>query len=186
MTDRRTLRTRQAILDSFLALLLTEGFERLAASDVIERANVGRSTFYDHFTGKEDLLRAVLSVPFSALAATVLPDASAEALAPTIAHFRDQRRLLRDLLAGQTRGLLVRSLTEAVEANLPPGAGTLPGGLVAAMIAESQLGLLLHWVIGRDAVGPEEIAAALVASARAAVVAVLRPAGVPGSAPAPS
>jgi AcrR family transcriptional regulator len=169
--DRRSARTRQACLDAFLELLLSEGYEAISVSDVIARADVGRSTFYDHYTGKEDLLRACLSVPFSTLADCLLPGASAAELTPRIAHFHQQRRLVRDLLSGQTRGMLVRCLAEMIEANLPKGDSPIPAGLAAAMLAESQLGLLWHWLSGRDAVAPERIAAALVASGRAAAIA---------------
>lgn len=169
--DRRSAKTRQACLDAFLELLLAEGYEAISVSDVILRADIGRSTFYDHYTGKEDLLRACLSVPFSALADCLLPGATAAGLTPTIAHFHQQRRLVRDLMSGPTRGLLVRSLAEMIEANLPKGdAVPIPAGLAAAMLAESQLGLLWHWLTGRDAVAPERIAAALLASGRAAAL----------------
>jgi AcrR family transcriptional regulator len=168
--DRRAARTRQACLDAFVELLLTEGYETISVSDVILRADVGRSTFYDHYTGKEDLLRACLSGPFSALAAAILPGAD---LTRTIAHFRDQRALVRALLSGPTHGLLVRCLAEMIEGNLTLSArAPLPATLVAAMLAESQLGLLLHWLTGRDAVKPEEVAAALTASSRAAAQAL--------------
>ena len=39
-----------------IALVLEKGFEAVTIKDIVERANVGRSTFYTHYTGKEDLL----------------------------------------------------------------------------------------------------------------------------------
>lgn len=165
--DRRITKTREACLNAFVSLLLTRGYEEISVSDVIAEADVGRSTFYDHYTGKEDLLRASLATPFAVLRAIVLPGADSAALAPTIAHFLDQRRTVRALLAGQTRTILVRALAEMIAPHLP--ALILPADLAAAQLAEGQLALLHHWLTGREAVKPERIADALVATTRASI-----------------
>src|SRR5258706_7745467 len=54
--DRRIQRTRQLLQDSLVALILENGYEAVTVQDVIDRANVGRSTFYTHFQDREDLL----------------------------------------------------------------------------------------------------------------------------------
>ena len=54
--DRRIQRTRQLLLDSLIKLILERGYETITVQDIIDRANVGRSTFYAHFQDKEDLL----------------------------------------------------------------------------------------------------------------------------------
>jgi AcrR family transcriptional regulator len=53
--DRRIQRTRQLLQDALIELILEKGFEAVTVQDVIDRANVGRSTFYAHFQDKEDL-----------------------------------------------------------------------------------------------------------------------------------
>jgi AcrR family transcriptional regulator len=55
-TDRRIQRTRQLLQESLIALILEKGYEAVTVQDVIDRANVGRSTFYAHFQDKEALL----------------------------------------------------------------------------------------------------------------------------------
>lgn len=54
--DRRVQRTRSMVLDAFLDLMIEKGYEAITVQDVIDRANIGRSTFYLHFTDKENLL----------------------------------------------------------------------------------------------------------------------------------
>jgi AcrR family transcriptional regulator len=54
--DRRIQRTRQLLHGSLMALIQEKGFEALSVQDIIDRANVGRATFYAHFDSKEDLL----------------------------------------------------------------------------------------------------------------------------------
>lgn len=54
--DRRVGRTKVALQQALFHLILEKGFESVSVQDITERANVGRSTFYAHFTSKADLL----------------------------------------------------------------------------------------------------------------------------------
>lgn len=54
--DRRTLRTRTALRDALISLLPKRGWDDVSVQEICEQANVGRSTFYMHFQGKEQLL----------------------------------------------------------------------------------------------------------------------------------
>jgi AcrR family transcriptional regulator len=58
MTDRRTARTQKALHGALMSLILRKGYEAVTVQDIIDEADVGRSTFYSHYTGKEDLLRS--------------------------------------------------------------------------------------------------------------------------------
>lgn len=53
--DRRIQRTRKALHEAQIELILEKGFDKVTVQDVIDRANVGRSTFYLHFKDIEDL-----------------------------------------------------------------------------------------------------------------------------------
>jgi AcrR family transcriptional regulator len=55
-TDRRVQRTRQIIRDALVALMLEKSYEKITVQDIIDRANVGRATFYNHYQDKDDLL----------------------------------------------------------------------------------------------------------------------------------
>jgi AcrR family transcriptional regulator len=54
--DRRVERTRQLLRDALVSLILEKGYQKITVQDIIDRANVGRSTFYSHYQDKEDLL----------------------------------------------------------------------------------------------------------------------------------
>ena len=54
-SDRRIQRTRKVLHEALVALILEKEFNKVTVQDVIERANVGRSTFYSHFKDTEDL-----------------------------------------------------------------------------------------------------------------------------------
>jgi AcrR family transcriptional regulator len=56
--DSRVRQTRAALLDALPNLMIERGYERITIQNVLERANVGRATFYAHFDSKDDLLAA--------------------------------------------------------------------------------------------------------------------------------
>ena len=55
-TDRRVSRTRRVLHEALRSLILEKGYDRVTVQDVIDRADVGRATFYAHFRDKDDLL----------------------------------------------------------------------------------------------------------------------------------
>jgi AcrR family transcriptional regulator len=54
--DRRVQRTQDLLREALLSLIREKGFDALSVQDIIDRANVGRATFYAHFDNKQDLL----------------------------------------------------------------------------------------------------------------------------------
>ena len=55
-TDRRVRRTRTLLVQALVSLILERGYARITVQDILDRADVGRSTFYAHFRDKEALL----------------------------------------------------------------------------------------------------------------------------------
>ena len=58
--DRRVARTRATLHHALLSLIVERGYEALSVQDICEAAGIGRSTFYAHYTGKDDLKRSGL------------------------------------------------------------------------------------------------------------------------------
>lgn len=57
--DRRKQKTREAIFAAFTALLSQKNYHHISVQEIIDAANVGRTTFYAHFETKEYLLKAL-------------------------------------------------------------------------------------------------------------------------------
>src|SRR3981189_3348046 len=55
--DRRIPRTRAMLQHALTSLILKKGYEAITIQDICDEANVGRSTFYAHYTSKDDLKR---------------------------------------------------------------------------------------------------------------------------------
>lgn len=52
----RSLRTRNALLDAAKVIFAESGYARTSHADIAAEADIGRTTFYEHFASKEDLL----------------------------------------------------------------------------------------------------------------------------------
>jgi len=164
---------------AFVDLLLSQDLEAITVAGIVEHANVGRSTFYTHFRGRQDILKASLSFPSVPLARAATEDVSGESLLPLLAHFRQQRRLGRAFSNGAMRQLWAHRLAEMMEPRLtalarrPPARPLIAPALAALAIAELQIGFVVHWLASHAPPSPEVAAEALVAVSHAAVAALL-------------
>ncbi len=59
--QRRVARTKTAIEDAFVQLVLERGYERVAVEDITDRADLARATFYAHYPNKEAVLFSVFN-----------------------------------------------------------------------------------------------------------------------------
>jgi AcrR family transcriptional regulator len=132
-TDRRVQRTRRALRDALVALILERGWDGFGIQELCERADVGRSTFYMHFADKEELvagnfedLRKALRAQLAETGTTGRPLAFSRGL---VEHAHDHRRLFLAVV-GKKSGLVVQRrfrdlvldlVHEDLDAALPPG-----------------------------------------------------------------
>ncbi|MFC4590147.1 TetR/AcrR family transcriptional regulator [Sphaerisporangium corydalis] len=163
--DRRVRRSRRAVQQALIELILERGYDRVSVTEIIDRADVGRSTFYAHFTGKQ----AVLAANLDDLSDTLRHGPGGAPLdfsLPMLEHIAGQRRLVRALL-GRRGGAVVmaqaeRTLAEIVRAELlaalPAGAPP-PGGLEVAVmcVVGAFMTMLRTWVEGDLTATPAEL-----------------------------
>jgi len=58
--DRRVQKTRKLLQDALIELVAEKSYESVSIREILDRANVGRSTFYAHFQDKDQLLHSIL------------------------------------------------------------------------------------------------------------------------------
>ncbi len=157
--DRRIQRTRQVLQDALLALILEKGFDAVTVQDVIDRANVGRSTFYTHFQDKEDLLLSSfehLRTQFEEhlMSETVADDSPWALSLSMFKHAQGQRRLYK-ALAGKQGGnvalahiqkYLFTYLHNHLKRVLSKRNKGIPPDLLAHYITSSFISLLTWWL----------------------------------------
>ncbi|MBS0578150.1 MAG: TetR/AcrR family transcriptional regulator [Proteobacteria bacterium] len=182
-TDRRAQRTRRDLTAAFVELVLSRGYEGVTTAEISRKANIGRSTFYLHYAGKQQLLEESLAHPSAGLAACVGGELTAPQLLPLLEHFRAQRSINRVFFEAPIRGLWVRSLAALIEPRLPRlPASAVPRSLLASVIAEAQIALVTHWLTAHAGLQPELVAQQLLAGTRA--LSAGAGAGVPPARPA--
>src|SRR5271165_157626 len=76
---------RSAVLQAFAELIGAKQYEEIAIGEIIRRARVSRSTFYEHFSGKQGLLTQSIAGPFKILADGLL-HAQQPKLVPLLEH----------------------------------------------------------------------------------------------------
>ena len=170
--DRRAQRTRRDLMSAFLELVLTRGYLAVTTAGICRRANIGRSTFYLHYAGKQQLLEQSLRHPSAGLAACVDGRLTAPQLLPLLEHFRSQRAINRVFFESPVRQLWVASLASLIEPRLPrrcqAGSSTcIPRALAATVVAEMQISLVTHWLTGGATVQAEDVAGQLICGTRA-------------------
>lgn len=70
--DRRQIKTRATIFTAFTSLLEEKSYNSITIQNIIDKALIGRSTFYSHFETKEDLANALCTELFDHIVTTAM------------------------------------------------------------------------------------------------------------------
>jgi AcrR family transcriptional regulator len=167
--DRRAARTRKALHGALMALILRKGYDAITIQDIIDEADVGRSTFYAHYTGKEDLLRrgfATLRVELgdAQRAARARTGSQDRPLAFSLAmfeHAAGYTDVYRALVGGRGGVVAVseirRALAEIVKKELAvPEGETVPQDVRVDFVVGTFLTVLTWWLERRPGLSPAE------------------------------
>jgi AcrR family transcriptional regulator len=160
--DRRVRRSRQAIREAFVSLVLEHGFDAVSVEDIVLGAEVARATFYAHFRDKNDLLTAIvgdlaedLSEQFAPLVTTG-PVFQGTVVRVLFRHADLHRPLYRVMLSGASEGraraaysrviatAIERVFTEVVRVH--GGVPRVAPAVVAQAWSGSHLALLEWWL----------------------------------------
>ena len=116
--DRRVSRTRRSLKEALTDLILEKGYEAVTVQDVIDRADVGRSTFYAHFVDKDDLLMAILAdldVPGPDTTEWQPNDPAFGWTLQLFRHFGSGKRLFKAVASSNSSALARRETTKRLE-----------------------------------------------------------------------
>jgi len=173
--DRRVQRTRQLLRGALLSLIQEKGFEALTVQDIIDRANVGRATFYAHFDNKDDLLVGGLDELRASLKERQRQaQSSGNGVDERVfgfsremfAHANEHRDLFRSMVGKRSgavvQRLLHKMLVDLVRDDLKAmasgsDAGSTPTEAVVQFVAGGLFGLLIWWADGKMRLSLEEV-----------------------------
>ncbi len=117
-SDRRVRKTRRALKEALADLILEKGYESVTVQDIIDRADVGRSTFYAHFIDKDDLLMGIfedLEVPAPDSTTWKADDPAFGWTVELFRHFGTGKRLFKAVVSSQSGSLARREATQWLE-----------------------------------------------------------------------
>jgi AcrR family transcriptional regulator len=166
--DRRIRRTRAALQEALIELMTEKGYDAVTVQDIIDRADVGRSTFYAHFTDKEDLLVSGIENLRSQVPSGLSASTDRERFAFSLElfrHARGQRRLYRSLVGRRGGAVVLRWFTQMVSDTVREELGKLPpreGGLIpldvtVQFVTGAYMSVLTWWVDSGAKHTPEEM-----------------------------
>lgn len=172
--DRRVQRTQRLLREALVALIQEKGFEALTVQDIIDRANVGRATFYAHFDNKEDLLVSGFDELRAALRERQTEALSRESGADErmlafshhiIVHVSDYRQVFRAMV-GKRSGAMVQQLMykmlvdlvrDDMKTAVRRDTDSIPIEAFAHFIAGALFGLLMWWLGGKTRLSVEDL-----------------------------
>lgn len=174
--DRRQQKTRTAIFSAFTSLLAEKSYSKITVQEIIDAANVGRTTFYAHFETKDDLLKELCEELFghiigSAMDCTHTHGLYSDGSAPEsvfchlLQHLQENDKNIIALLSCESSEMFLRyfkdSLNELVRSqfiNQNRKANTdIPEDFLINHISGSFVEMVLWWIKGHRKQTPEDL-----------------------------
>ena len=158
--DRRIERTRRLIRDALYALIIEKGYDAITVQQIIDRANVARSSFYAHFRDKDDLLFYGFSADVdttlsgrlfeTTAAAGAYPDFGRALFTSALAHKTMVRSLFsmdaNSLTTKHLRNLLVVQIREWLQQHCDASRQRRDIELTVQYLSNALIGVLIWWV----------------------------------------
>ncbi|HYP42109.1 MAG TPA: TetR/AcrR family transcriptional regulator [Chloroflexia bacterium] len=167
--DRRSRRTRRMLGDALVEMMVEKRYDTITVQEIIDRANVGRSTFYAHYLDKEDLLQSQTAEVVASLGRLMDQGIGSNRIIPSLEFLRHVREFyphIRALVRGRAIEMVLKTmqtqLSLHVEARLarymPPNLSpTVPLPIIAQYVAGVLLTLLQWWLEREMPESPEQI-----------------------------
>ena len=156
--DRRVRRTKAALIGAFNHLVMNRRQRRIRVADIVEQARVGRSTFYEHYRGADDIHMEALAPLLSILADAATGRGEPARVERLLGHFWDNRQRARDTLYSRLGDKAARLLAGQIEARLADASLAVPARLAALQLAEAMLAPIRGWLTGEAPCTAEALA----------------------------
>lgn len=169
--DRRQQKTRQAIFTAFSSLLEKKSYGNITVQEIIDEANIGRSTFYAHFETKDELLHAMCTDIFQHVFSHELKqeknhDFSSDnhglekKLTHILYHLQENRKNLKGILGCESGELFMkffkRYLWDIFSDYMPDAAHTAEDYLLNHAVC-SFAETVRWWITGHPHFTPEQV-----------------------------
>lgn len=167
--DRRSQRTRQLVTSAMMDLLAEKRYEEITVQDILDRAGIGRSTFYSHYFDKEDVHTSILEEMIERMRRQLSEKPAGQEIVPSLELFQHIYQERPHFLAamGSPSGERMWEMMQSALSNMSEQAllaareGTnqplIPLSVVSQYLAGAFLNLLKWWVKAGMPYPPEEM-----------------------------
>lgn len=168
--DRRSQRTYHLVSSALAELLSEKPYDEILVQDILDRAGIGRTTFYAHYFDKEDVLDSMTEQILSMFIHQIAHSATKQRVVPSLELFehiyRSPNQHLRALMRGRAGEPLWEALQTALGRAIEPALGTLcaerrsppvPVPVVSQYLAGAFLTLLKWWLAADMPYPPEQM-----------------------------
>lgn len=168
--DRRSQRTYRLVTSALAELLREKPYDEILVQDILDRAEIGRTTFYAHFFDKEDVLNTMTEHMLEIFTSQIAQSTARQRLVPSLELFEHIyqsphphfRALMRGRASEPLWEAMQTALCQAIEpalATLCPeqGASPIPLPVVSEYLASAFLTLLKWWLSADMPYPPEQM-----------------------------
>lgn len=174
--DRRQKKTRAAVFHAFSGLLEKKSYSKITVQEIIDAADVGRTTFYAHFETKDDLLKALCEDLFghiisSAADCTHTHGLYSDGTAPEsvfchlLQHLQENDNNILGLLSCESSEIFLRCFKDSLNSLIRDqfvsqnrkSNTDIPADFLINHISGSFVEMVLWWIKGRQKQTPEEL-----------------------------
>jgi AcrR family transcriptional regulator len=157
--DRRSQRTYRLVNSAFAELVVEKPYDKILVQDILDRAGIGRTTFYAHYFDKEDVLSNIIEQELELLTRQLAHAAARQRVMPSLELFEhayhSENQQFRALMRSRAGEFLWEALQAALCRAIEPALSTLcaerrsppiPVPVVSEYLAGAFLTLLKWWV----------------------------------------
>lgn len=174
--DRRQQKTRTAIFSAFEKLLSKKNYNKITVQEIIDEANIGRTTFYAHFETKDDLLKALCEELFGHIMDSALDCSHTHGLYSNgnvpesifchlLQHLQENDKNILGLLSCESNDIFLRyfksCLSELIRTqfrnSIMQKTCDVPADFLINHISGSFVEMVLWWINGNLKYTPEQL-----------------------------
>lgn len=176
--DKREEKTLAKVYAAFVYLIQEKGFDSIRIADILEEGHISRSTFYQHFKTKDDVLKSVVHHIFEHVFSAHLTKEKNHDFSHSSAfdyehmithifyHFQEQKDLIKAILSSSASYLFLRELKEnsedLISALISSGKVVkkdIPLDMWKSQLLSGFVSILSYWIEDDCKQPPEEISA---------------------------
>ncbi len=186
--DRRSQRTQRLVFAAFTELVTEKPYDEILVQDILDRAGIGRTTFYAHYYDKDDVLDTITEQLVDILMRQVAQSAAPQQIVPSLEVFQhiaqspDQhyRAFMRGHASEHLWEALQTAFCNAIEPTLAAhyaesASPTIPLEVVSRYLVSTLFFLLKWWLAADMPYSPEEMDSMFQQLAMPGVRALLKP-----------